>query len=506
MPDLPGTTERLVSAALPSAQLLGYPYLRRHAAWQQRLQINRSELNWLGQTSDAAGAHYATPSGQLRGSGRPVSAVPSYASGFDASTCSIQKAKQCSSLNVFIDIASDQLVADQFQQLGSRRAKGQALPLAGVPVAVKDLMAVSGFKLTAGSGRIVTEPSRVDADAVARLREAGAIVVGTTNLHELAYGITSANPHYGTVQNPASPEHSAGGSSGGSAAAVAAGIVDIAVGTDTAGSIRIPAACCGVVGFKPTYDLISRRGALDLGPSLDHLGPLAKDVSSAALAFSIMAGLTAQTPNAPASMQGIRVGIPSSYFFDPLSIPVEQALDRALQKMLKDGAQLVPVDIPGIQNSPAIQLATLCPEATAIHWQRLVSEPDSLGEDVRVRLEIGQFFPGLWYTRAQGQRQQLANAMMQAFQTVDVLVTPTLRTTAPAHGATGVTIKGQSLPLHGAITSLTLPFNLTGMPAISLPCGADDTGLPIGLQLAAWRYQDWMLLNIAARVEHILKA
>jgi aspartyl-tRNA(Asn)/glutamyl-tRNA(Gln) amidotransferase subunit A len=225
--------------------------------------------------------------------------------------------------------------------------------------------------------------------------------MGTTNLHELAYGITSANPHFGVVQNPSNAEHIAGGSSGGSAAAVAAGIVDIAIGTDTAGSIRIPAACCGVVGFKPTYDAVPRAGVLDLGPTLDHVGPLASSVSDAALAFSVMAGQPGLQPASLSSLSGVRVGIPSSYFFQPLQPQVAHAMSRAIERMKLDGAEIVSVDIPGLQNCAAIQLATLCPEATAVNWKRLVDAPETLGDDVRVRLEIGQFFPGIWYTRAQ---------------------------------------------------------------------------------------------------------
>lgn len=376
--------------------------------------------------------------------------------------------------------------------------------MAGVPVAVKDLMAVAGHAITAGSGGPAGKVQATDAVAVQRLRQAGAIIVGTTNLHELAYGITSANPHFGVVQNPVSADHIAGGSSGGSAAAVAAGIVNIAIGTDTAGSIRIPAACCGVVGFKPTYDAVPRAGVLDLGPTLDHVGPLARSVADAALAFSVMAGHPGLQPASLGSLSGVRVGIPRTYFFEPLQPEVARCLSGALERMKLDGAELVPVDIPGLENCAAIQLATLCPEATAVNWTRLIDAPEALGEDVRVRLEIGQFFPGVWYTRAQGARQQLANHMHSVCGQVDILVTPTLRTTAPRHNASEVTIAGQTLPLHAAVTSLTLPFNLTGMPAITLPCGRDNDNLPVGMQLAAWRNHDWRLLSIASRVEYLV--
>jgi aspartyl-tRNA(Asn)/glutamyl-tRNA(Gln) amidotransferase subunit A len=245
---------------------------------------------------------------------------------------------------------------------------------------------------------------------------------------------------------------------------------------------------------------------MDLGATLDHLGPITQSVDDAALLFSVMVGLPAQVPPRLHSLKGIRVGVPSNYFFEPLAPDVLRAMNRAMDRMRSDGAELVPIALPGIENSAALQFATLCSEATAVHWERLVHKPETLGADVRIRLEIGQLFPAIWYTRAQGARAALAAMFESAMAGIDVLITPTLRTTATASGTKFLVVGQQEMPLHAAMTSLTLPFNLTGMPALSLPCGTGQNGLPVGLQLAGARSHDWKVLAVAARVESLIQS
>ena len=340
------------------------------------------------------------------------------------------------------------------------------------------------------------------ADAwLARLKRHGAVVIGLANLHELAYGITSDNPRFGRVVNPAARDRIPGGSSGGSASAIAAGIVRGAVGTDTAGSIRIPAACCGIVGFKPSYDALPRDGVLDLAPSLDHVGPMGRDVPDCAALFAAMLDL----PDMPAwtrrNLRGVRIARLRGYFDAPLDADVRAAVDQASREAAHDGASIADADVAGIELAPAIQLNTIAPEATAIHLERLAQRGDVLGEDVRVRLEVGQFVPGAWYVKAQRLRTTLVRAIERAFDDADLLLCATLRAPAPRVGAARVDIEGRAYPLHTAMTQLTMPFNLSGLPAIALPWSRSHDGVPISLQIVGRRGDDWRVLAAAERLQ-----
>ena len=373
--------------------------------------------------------------------------------------------------------------------------------LSGVSIAVKDLMNVAGLPMTGGSHRTQASWPTDDALVISRLRERGASVIGMANLHELAYGITSANVHHGTVRNPVAPDCIPGGSSGGSAAAIAAGIVDAAVGTDTAGSIRIPAACCGVVGFKPSYDAVPRRGVLDLAPSLDHVGPMGRTVRDCAALFAAMIDACSVPPWSVNDLDGLRVARLGGYFDAPVDASVRLALNQACAALEAEGAVVLEEHMDHTEWAAALQLLTLCVEANEVHASRLRRWPCTLGEDVRVRLEIGYFFPGSWYLKAQRLRSVLASSMEALFGRVDLLICPTMRMPAPKAGESAIEIDGTAFPLHTAATQFTMPFNLTGLPAISIPWGTSASGAPIGLQLVGRRGHDWRVLAAAERLE-----
>ena len=402
-------------------------------------------------------------------------------------------------LNAFINL--DDQLADTVMSLLPGMKDPEA-PLAGVILGIKDLIEVKGLPITGGSNVLPPRIAQSDATSVSRLRKAGALFLGTTNMHELAYGITSQNPHFGTVGNPAAPGRISGGSSGGSAAAVAAGIVDAALGTDTAGSIRIPAACCGVVGFKPSYGLIPTDGVMALGWSLDHIGPLTQTVEDAHQLFHIMARTAVvETTSISGRRSGKTLIIPAGYFCDHLAPPVRACMDRAFQVLENRGFSLIEIDIPYLEYAAGIQFVTLCVEAYQNYQTVIERSPEGLGEDVRVRLEIGQFITGADYLKAQRLRELLRRAMVTRLANADAFIMPTMPITAPALDTEMTQVGDVTMPIHTAMTRCTAPFNLTGMPAITLPCGRDHDGAPVGLQLAGRPGGDVDLLSIAQLVE-----
>ncbi len=484
------------------AEFRRYPFMERAALWEERLSLNQRELEAFFAVPEVDDAPLlAPPKSTLAQQAAPPSVAPPVSKIHDdiclasaveiaarvraralspvaVAAAYLERAEANRHLNAFITLARDRVLADA-EQLAKRIAGGEDPgALAGVPVAVKDLMHVRGYPLTGGTRAIDPKVSEFDAEVVARLRAAGAIIIGTANLHELAYGVTSINPHFGRVQNPWAPACIAGGSSGGSAAAVAAGLAAVAVGTDTAGSIRIPAACCGVVGLKPSYDAVSREGVMPLAWSLDHVGPIARSVEDAALMFEVMAGLSAGSIRSSQADDRLRLRIarPVPYFFDLLDAQVRARVDQVIALLVDAGASVADTAIAGVALAPAIQFMTICPEATNAHWRRLLDHGDKLGADVRVRLEIGQFLLGMDYVKAQRLRQRLRRAFLAALDSADVLITPTLAIPAPAADAVTVAIAGTNRPVHSVLTAFTAPFNSTGLPAITLPCGVDQHG------------------------------
>jgi len=465
---------------------LGYGHAGRAEQWLARLEVNRAELEafrgialtseqpWLARPTAVRPAD-----GRGKGAGAPM---PADAAG------ALERARSRPELHAFT-------------WLPESVPRGGPGFLSGVPVAVKDLMAVAGMPLTGGSRALEPMQPAADAEIVARLRRAGMVPMGLANLHELAYGITSDNPHFGRVVNPAASDRIPGGSSGGSAAAIAAGIVRAAIGTDTAGSIRIPAACCGITGLKPSYDALPRTGVLDLAATLDHVGPMGRDVEDCAALFAAMLGMDHVPDWTSADLRGRTVARLGGYFEEPLDPDVRAALDGAAAALRAEGARVDSRSIPGAELAPAIQLNIIAPEATAVHAERIRTHAGGLGEDVRVRIEMGHFLPGYWYVKAQRLRSVLAAAIDAMFDEADVLLCATLRAPAPKVGASKVQIGERTYPLHTAVTNLTLPFNLSGLPAVSLPWSASRDGVPIALQVVAPRGFDWRALAVAERLQ-----
>ena len=376
-------------------------------------------------------------------------------------------------------------------------------PLHGIPIAHKDLFYTRGIKTTGGSLIYKDFVPEYDGDVVANLKAAGAISVGKTNLHELAYGITSNNPHFGPVLNPHDTTRIPGGSSGGSAALIAAGLIPVATGTDTGGSIRIPASYCGIVGIKPTYNLLSRRGILPLNYGLDHAGPLGSCVEDCALALNAMAG-GVQEFNLAAltNLTGVRVGVPDAFFFDNLSPDVEKSIRDAIAQMQKLGALVSDVTLPDFRDVNAAARVVQMAEGAAL----FVNYHDSalFGKDVWANIQDGRQILGHEYVNAQRLRTVYRRQMDAVWCDVDVIVTPTTPITAPVRDDATVDINGKMEDVRLASTRLVRGWNYLGEPAMSVPCGQDSIALPIGMQLIAAPFKDARLLQIAKTLEETL--
>jgi aspartyl-tRNA(Asn)/glutamyl-tRNA(Gln) amidotransferase subunit A len=377
-------------------------------------------------------------------------------------------------------------------------ARGEPLPLAGIPICVKDVIDVEGMATTAGSKAWRRDPGR-DATAVARLRDAGAIVIGKGNTNEFAAGIDGRNPNRGDARNPFDPSRITGGSSSGPAAATAAGMALAGLGTDTSGSIRVPASLCGLVGIRPALGAVSSAGVVTLAPSYDAVGPLARSVADAATLLEILAPRLLDG-DLDASPAGVRIGLVEE-LLDRAAAPIAARLRAIAADLVAGGARLVDLDLPGLADSaefhPVIQNA----EAATAHADRFDAQRDNYSAPVRERLESGRATSAVDYLQAQRRRRDFGAAIRAATREVDVLLAPTTLNTAPPRADETVTINGGApIPMRDALLAAAIPFAQLGWTAISVPAGTVD-GLPFGAQLVGRPGTESTLLRTAAAIE-----
>lgn len=392
-------------------------------------------------------------------------------------------------------------------------------PLHGVPVAIKDIMETAGVRTTCGSRILADYVPEADATVVRRLKAAGAIVVGKTNTHEFAFGPTNVNPHYGACHNPHNPACVSGGSSGGSAAAVVTGQAYLGMGTDTGGSIRIPAACCGVVGLKPTYGLVSKAGIFPLSWSLDHPGPLVRTAEDAALALSVLAGPDSRDPSTVGSaaagdgpegrdylgalerggdgLRGVRVGVPRGWLEKRVDPAVTAAVREAIGRLEDRGAAVREIEFPDADPMMLANRLIILAEAAAYHMPWLRTRAGEYGADVRARLELGQYLMAVDYLAGQRLRAELCQTLAGLMRDVDIIVTPALPVPAPHIGQDHVRWSDGTETVPDALIRFAAPFNVTGQPAASVPCGMGG-GLPLGVQLVGRWFDERTVLRAAA--------
>lgn len=410
------------------------------------------------------------------------------------------------SLNAFISVTGAAAL-EQARIAESEVQRGQWRgPLHGIPLALKDMIDTAGTSTTAASALYQNRVPERDAAVVERLQRAGAVILGKLNMQEFAYGGTSVPSHFGPTRNPWRLECIAGGSSGGSAAAVAAGLCYGSLGTDTGGSIRQPAAFCGVVGLKATHGRVSTRGVIPLAPSLDHVGPLARSVGDCALILEAIAGYDAaditsedmpiDSEQYPVDLGRTRIGVPHEFFFTGLDSQVEAALDRALALLRSLGAQTREVALEVSTDRTVFRA-----EAFAQHAAHLAETPELYLPETRQKLELGSHIDAPTYIAARRDLAAMRRSIASLFSEVDVLITPTVPVPAPKVSDYPATFE-DVLALEGSsILRNTRPFNMFGIPTLTVPCGMTREGLPVGLQIAGPPWREQRILAVARAYE-----
>ena len=431
-------------------------------------------------------------------------------------------------LNAFITTL-DQSAKREAKHADSLIKQGKYLgPLHGIPISLKDLIYIKGIRSTSGSKILADFVPDYDSTVTRKLRKAGAIIIGTNNLHEFASGITGINPHYGPSRNPWDIDRMSGGSSGGSAVAVSSGMSLASIGTDTSGSIRVPASLCGIFGFKPSYGRVSKYGVMPLAPSIDHVGPLARSAWDIAVLLQVIAGydkMDSSSAKLPIpdylkeisysegrrernsdndSSKKFKIGIPKQFFFDMIE-PKVMEIFRAFVDRL-NGCGITTASNIDVQETDKI-FETWRPirlaEATSIHNEWMVSRPQDYGEDVIRMLQKGEEITAVRYIYAlQKWRQEIKNAFLKAMSGYDALLVPTTNIPAPFLNQKEVNIEGKRIDVYSCLSVLTTVFDITGLPALNIPAGLVDSKLPIGVQLVGRPFDESRILKIAYTCEH----
>jgi aspartyl-tRNA(Asn)/glutamyl-tRNA(Gln) amidotransferase subunit A len=403
-------------------------------------------------------------------------------------------------INAFIHVCADDArtrasAADR--EIAAGRHRG---PLHGVPLSLKDLLDLEGVPTTAASKVRQGHIAAADARVVAALRSAGAVFVGKTNLHEFAMGTTNEDSAYGPVHHPLDPTRSPGGSSGGSAASILAGMAYASIGSDTGGSIRIPAAACGLVGLKPAYGDLPLDGVVPLCVSLDHLGPLCRSVEDAAIVYRAMRGEPDWRPPV-GSLSGVTLGVLRGYFTARLDADVAERFEETCERLSRAGARLEEASIPHAGEIGAVYMLLTLPEAAAVHAQTLTARPQDYTANVRGRLQMARYILAEDHVRARRGQAVLTAEVDAALAGRSGLLLPSMPIPATRLGASTVMVAGVEEPVRNMTLRLTQLFNITGHPAISLPCGLTSQGLPVGLQLVGHARRTVDLLALAATAE-----
>lgn len=416
-------------------------------------------------------------------------------------SCLANIAARNTELRAFITVTAD--TARVAARLADRELAGglDRGPLHGIPIALKDLIDQSGVPTTAGSHVRPLTPVESDAIVTARLKAAGAVLVGKTNLHEFALGTTSEDSAFGAVRNPLDTSRSAGGSSGGSAAAVVSGMALGAIGTDTGGSIRIPSAVCGLVGLKAGFGEVPVDGVVPLSTTLDHVGPLARTVADAAAIHGVLARVTLRELQPP-RLTKVRLGRLGGYFEELLQPEVRDDYEAALERLASAGVAIHPVEVPHAADGPTIYLHICLPEGAAYHAEALDRCPQRYVPNVRLRFEMGRYILAEDYLRALAARHVYEREVQAALAGVDALVLPTLPIVAPTLGAETVALGERREPLRATMLRLTQPFNLSRHPAVALPCAS--SGLPVSLQVVGQHARTGALLDLCAALAPVV--